>query len=362
MIKKNEIKAYVPDEHLVNRLLIKLDPEFFTLSHEEQEQKRQHFLYNRMDEICTFLYKELFDVNYNPDWDRHDDPLTNEQLHLLNAHTTMLCGIGENYFKLNELKDDSFDLTSFSNLFEFDKEEFDYQQSHWKKDVDSYEEKPYRLYLNHCWTRFLDQDKHFFYSTLSSLSYYILDELQQADDEVIQSVLPYDWEEGKDNEKEVDGGFQWDYQRNANGREAELEELLERIRNYQNQRYQELNEGFDMSEDAAVYLITKQSDYDGPSINVIVNNAKAARKITFNHFLKDCKALENPVSDLEALVEREVQKQKSFIKKAYQDICDNFDPTIVKFKKKNKVIFSSGALSDLAGISERSVTDEEPKE
>lgn len=200
MNKQNKNKTYAPNQSLVKRILIKLDPEFFNLSHEKQEQKRQHFLYNRKDEICRFLYEKLFDISYNPDWDRHDDPLTDDQLHLLNAHTTMLCGIGENYFKLNEWQDDSFDLTRFDNLYELDKQEFDYQQSHWKKGIPDYEEKSYRLYLNHCWARLLDQDNHFHYSTISSLSYHIVDELQQVDDEVIQNLIPYDWEEGENHE------------------------------------------------------------------------------------------------------------------------------------------------------------------
>lgn len=115
-----------------------------------------------------------------------------------------------------------------------------------------------------------------------------------------------------------------------------------------------------MPDDEHVYLVKKFSAYGGPSIDFIVNNSQAARKISFNHFLKDCKALEKPTSGLDALVEQEVRKQKLFIGEAYKDICNNFDPTIVKFKKKNKVIFSTEALSDLEEIGQREDLEEEP--
>ena len=85
-------------------------------------------------------------------------------------------------------------------------------------------------------------------------------------------------------------------------------------------------------------------------MSILVNNASAAEQMRFTHFLKDCTGLSKPESEIEALKQREVALQEAFIREQYKDICDNFDPTVVKFKKKYKVVFSSEALDDLDQI------------
>lgn len=345
---------YVPNQSLINRLLIKLDPEFFSRPREEQDRRRQHFYYKHSDEINTFLYKELFSIEYNPDWGTQDDPLTDQQLHLLNANTTLLCGIGQNSFKLNEFQDDSFDLTSYPSLHEKDLQEFNFQEACMKKhDPESYTYKPYRLYLNHDWARLLDEQKQFHYAILSSLSFYIVGQLYVRDDAAIQELIPYTWEEGEDNGQQVGDGFQWDWKRNANGREAELRELLDRVRDHQIKRLETLNKEFDQADSKIVYLKRTNSECDGPMLEIIVNNSKAAKEIRYEQFLKDCEALQHSFEELDVLVQKEIEKQKQFIESAYQDICESFDPRIIKFKKKNKVIITSDAIDDLEAIAQR---------
>ena len=94
-------------------------------------------------------------------------------------------------------------------------------------------------------------------------------------------------------------------------------------------------------------------------MSIVVNNASAAQQVRFMHFLKDCTELSKPELEIEALKQREVALQEAFIREQYKDICDNFDPTVVKLKKKYKVVFSSEALDDLDQILSDEVDQED---
>ena len=354
------MKTYKPNMALVRRLIMKLDPEFYGLSQEEQNQKRQQFSHLYMDKVDEYLYKELFDLAYNPEADFGDDQLDNDQLNVFNAHTTALSGIGDNYFRFNELHGKDFDLTSFDSLSAFDQDAFDYQQSANKRDFpDRFIERPYRLYLYHYWARILDESHRFLYLTISSMSYYILDAMEQADD-LIDELIPNEFVKGENHGKNDHGGFIWDMRRNAHGKERELEELSDRVREYQQQRYYEMNEEFHFAE-TGVFLIERTDDRGDAAMSVIVKNANTADKIRFDYFLRDCRAQETDNVELNVLIEQELSLQEQFIREQYRDICENFDPTVVKFKKKYKLVMSPGALDGLERIEseERAPEDEE---
>ncbi|WP_156492333.1 hypothetical protein [Oleiphilus sp. HI0080] len=354
------MKTYKPNMALVKRLIMKLDPEFYGLSLEEQNRKRQQFIHLYMEKVDEYLYKELFGLGYDPEAGYGDDPLDSDQLNVFNAHTTALSGIGENYFRFNELHGKDFDLSSFENLRDFDQKEFNFQQSANQRDFpDRFIERPYRLYLNHCWARILDESQRFLYLTISSMSYYILDAMEQADD-LIDELIPSEFVKGENHGENDNGGFIWDMRRNAHGKERELEELIDRVREYQQKRYYEMNDEFHFA-DTDVFLI-ERTDYSGDAVmDVIVKNTSAAEKIRFEYFLRDCRAHETDDVELNALIKRELSAQESFIREQYDDICKNFDPTVVKFKKKYKVVFSPEAIDDLDRIEseERSPDDEE---
>jgi hypothetical protein len=55
-------------------------------------------------------------------------------------------------------------------------------------------------------------------------------------------------------------------------------------------------------------------------------------------------------SDLDPLIEHERQTVINYLDHAYQDILDNFDPKLVKFRKKRKIVIADGALKDLMDL------------
>ncbi len=341
---------YKPHKSLINRLLMVLDPLFFSYSELEQNQRRQHFHYNQDDEIYAFLYRELFKLEYDPE--EEEDVLDEGQVHLLNAYSTALVGIGDNAFRLCELQGEEFDLCAFNSLYDYDLDAFNYQQQAMKKDFsDSFIEREYRLYLNHNWVRILDAEGDFYYSTLSSLSYFITDELSESMRAIIQTLIPYELVESDQHGKNVEGGMLWDFKTEANGLEAELEELESRGRTYVNDIHIQLDKELHGSTSNEVYFLKQNDDIHGPFWNVIINNADTAKKIRFEHYLADCLPFVQSNERLDALKASENAKLKQFLVDAHQDILANFDPTVVRFKKKMKVVMTPGALDDLSRLS-----------
>jgi len=166
----------------------------------------------------------------------------------------------------------------------------------------------------------------------------------------IQTLIPNKLVEGETHGKEVDGGELWDYKTEAGGLEAEVEELQSRGRQYIRETYERLNEAFHESKSNEVYFEKYDDEVHGPFWDVIINNAATAKKISFMHFLKDCEKYLQSNENLEKLKEKEVDLLTQFLVKAHKDILENFDPKIVEFKNKMKIVVSPEHSDDLFNL------------
>ena len=344
-----KLKMCKPDQGLINRLLIKLDPMFFSYPVSEQNKRRQGFGVVHHDKIYAYLYYELFGLEYRSDED--DDSLEGELLYVLNAHTTSLMGIGDNSFRLCEYQSDDFNLDDFNSVYDYDLDDFAYQKKARKEhDINNSDEFEYRLYLNHLWLRLLDSERNFYYSTLSSLSFYLQDALEDVASDVIDSLIPHKLIKGPEHGRNTEGGMIWDLRDDANGLEAELSELESRARNYIDEAYHQLNNEFHASPSKEVFLIKDNSEFDSPRLDIIFKNAETAKQISFTSFLSDCQKFLTPCDQLETLKARENAKLKESLIDAHQDIMENFDPKIVKLEKKMKMVITPSALDDLSKL------------
>ena len=50
--------------------------------------------------------------------------------------------------------------------------------------------------------------------------------------------------------------------------------------------------------------------------------------------------------ELDSTIDKERQAVLHFLKQIHQDILNNFDPKVVKFRKKRKIILADAALKD----------------
>ncbi len=343
-------KAIKPDQTIVKRLLMLIDPLFFSYNQPKQEKVRQAYYFNHDDLVTEFLFKHVFNLAFEVGTD-NEERLTEEQQHLLNAYTTSLCGIGQNSFRFNEMLGKDFDLTRYSTLHDYDLEEFNYQQNAINEhSSETYAEKPYRLHLNHNWVRMIDGEGCFYYSTQSSLAHYVNDKLSEHASKRIDQLIPHSFVEGPDNGKEVESGYLWDFKVDANGLERQLEELKERNRDYLNGIYDQLNDTFDQDPECAVYFDKTECGCVEPHWDVIIKNAQTAKRLSFQSYLKDCETFLKPIEELENLVKQEVEKLDDFLDDNFNDVMDNFDPKVTRLRKKMKVVLSQTALDNLAKI------------
>ena len=336
-----------PDQAIVKRLLMRIDPLFFTYDKSKQDKERQSYYHQYDDMITEFLFKHVFEIGFEKGKE-NEDKLSKEQLDLFNAYLTALTGFGENSFIYNEYQPKDFDLSLYASLYDYDFEEFNFQQNARNEHSDGeIVERPYRLYLNSNWTRLLDEQGCFYYSTQSSLSNYLYDKLSEHASDRMDQLIPHDFVDGPDNGKKTKGGYLWDVKLEAYGLEAQLDELKDRYRDYLNRVLDEMNDTFHEDSECAVYFEKSTVDDDEPRWDVIIKNAQTAKNIDFQSYLNDCEKYLKPNEELEELTQQELEKLDVFINENYQDVMENFDPKVKLFKRKMDVIIALEALEGL---------------
>ncbi len=337
-----------PDQTIVKRLLMRIDPLFFTYDKRMQDKVRQSYYYEHDDLIKEYLFKHVFEIEFEKGKE-NEDKLIKEQLDLFNAYLTALTGFGENSFIYNEYQPKDFDLSVFPTLYDYDFEEFNFQQNARKEHFGGdFIEMPYRLYLNSNWSRLLDEQGCFYYSTQSSLSNYLYHKLYEHASDRMDQLIPHDFVEGPNNDKETEGGIIWDFKTDAHGLEAQLEELEDRCRIYLSQVSHEMNDIFHEDSECAVYFEKSTADDDEPRWDVIIKNALTAKNISFQCYLKDCEKYLKPNKEREELYQQELEKLDTFISKNYKDVMKNFDPKVHRLKRKMEVIIAPEALEDIS--------------
>ena len=98
-----------------------------------------------------------------------------------------------------------------------------------------------------------------------------------------------------------------------------------------------------------VYVYDKDWD-DDPHRLFVFTDERTLKQIRWRRFLSDCKSLVAEYAEVEKLLEKEIDRANAWLVGNYQDIQDNFDPTVVKLRKKNKIIMTESALDDLRKI------------
>ena len=332
---------------------MRLNPTYFSLTTQEQELFRLQLSDSQREVVGLFLLDALFNIKRRTkeESDAAWEQLNNKQKNLYNAHTTLLYGIGENAFYFNELFAEGSSLRDFQTLYDYDLDDFNFQQKARKEEANNkegqpYQIKPYRLYLPHRWARLID-DGCFYYSTISSLSFYLHSEVEEYINEQIDKLIPHDYREGRHHGKrEKGGGMRWDMRIDANGLEGQLEELKGRCYRYEATLIENMNEQFHQQIPGGVYLLPKDIDGD-PNLDLLVQNADAAKCIHFHTFIRDCRALQRPNDELKCLVENARQEAEKFVHEQFQDVMANFDPKVRELKKRCKVIIAPDAQDDL---------------
>jgi len=269
------------------------------------------------------------------------------KLNIINWAKLLTEGIGDDYIYLNECMAKDKSLLDFNTLHDYDYNDYLFQEQSISKDSPSYKGQDYYAYKHPSWVRLLTSDQ-FYYATFLSVATYLTDEIESAGSDHIRQLIPHDYVDGKDNGKPEKGGFLLDLKVNAAGLEGQLDELKSRWHPYLQQRWLELSKKYDNLA-PAVYTLDMDWDAD-PHRFFIFNNAATLKKIRWRHFISDCEPLLTDFSAVEKQRKEEIEGAITWLSENHRDVMGNFDPDVIPFRKKMKVVLSSGALEDMARI------------
>lgn len=339
-MNNNKIKA------AARQALMASDKNYYSWTPEQQETFRATMNETTHNKIESILLNSLLDFKSTPEnadeiW--RELPLS--KLDNLNWAKLLVTGIGDDTILLNESMAENVSLLDFNSLYDYDYDDYLFQEQANKKEFKNYTARDYYALRFSRWARLIINDQ-FYYANLYSLAGYLIDEVEVKSRDFIEKLIPHEYIEGKENGKQVKDGFCWDIQVDAAGKEKQLDELKSRWYKHTQQRWLELSREF-THEPPAVFVeeINQKGELNR---NYIFNNEEALKQIRWKHFLADCEPLLAELSNVTKRAEKEVARTKDYLKKEHEDIMKNFDPKVVKLKKKMKVVFAPGVLDDLA--------------
>ena len=332
---------------VLRQAVIRVKPDYFALSETEREYYRLHLGMEDSFRIRKTVLKKLFGlaVNTTEELDSVLDTFDDSQYLLLNSTLLPLQGIGEDNFLLNEYLPTDVTLLDFSTVGDYARDDHYFQEHARKQEDPDYKIRPYRGDMHRCWAR-LTIDGTFHYADISSLAGYLTDGLDELGFERIDELIPCQFINGPKHGKREDTGYVYDKRIDADGLEGQLQALRDRYYAYMRERYEALLDRFETSPTTCVYMRDRTRDNE-PQMDFVFSDATALDAVRFRHFISDCRCIAGEPAEGDNLIEQEKHLALDFLANTYKDIMDNFDPTIVKLRRKRKIILANEKLKDL---------------
>jgi len=334
-------------EAALRRAIISVVPDYFAWTVDEQERYRANMSDDDNFRIRQIVVNVLFDIKTatRDDLETALDDFDDGQYLLLNSTLLQLTGIGDDLFFLNEYFAENTSLLDFGTLYDYDYADHVFQETMRQQDDPNYIAKPYRGSLYFRWAR-LQINGVFHYANLCVLAGYVHSKLEEFGFDKINGLIPHKYVNGKNHGKREGQGSLFDMRIDAGGLEPQLEELKDRYYRYLSMRFESLLDGYHANASKRVYQVDDNQETE-PHRDFIFTHISALQAVRFRHFMQDCNAIQGDPVELKALLEQEYQAAVGFLEHAHQDIVANFDPKVVKLRKKMKVIISYAAAKDL---------------
>ena len=324
----------------LKRAIIKFVPDYFSWDEKRQEKYRVDTPEEDAFKIRQFLLKEMFDISVSNDDEIEEAwrAMNEEQCSKINATLLPLKGIGENLFYLNEAFSSQKNLLSFETLYDYDFDDYKFQEDSLKKEQKDYERKPYRGALYLTWARLMIDDT-FSYGVLSMVAGYLYCQLDEYGHDYMEKLIPHEFKHGKNHGKPEKSGYLFDMKIDAKGLELQLDELKHRFWKQISKVHERLMDEFDKKSNQRVFILN-QSKVGDPNHHFLFTDKKILKRIYFKTFMRCCRAAEQTDhSYLSQKLEEEKQLLTKYMNTQYKDIMENFNPKIVRFRKRYKVIF-----------------------
>jgi hypothetical protein len=337
----------IAPEAAFRRAMMAANPDYFSWDCAAQERYRLALPEEARFRIAQELLKSLFGRTVNTREQIGAVLETFDDRHYLLYNSAMLFvhGIGDDLFFLNEHLGDGKTLADFETLAAYDHDDYCFQKEALKDECPERAALPYQGTLWGTWAR-LHIDGAFSYASLWMAAGYVGSVIDEAGMDRIAALIPHRHVRGKDDGKREGGGTILDLRIDANGQEAQLEELKSRYYRYVSERQRAMADAFDREERRRVYLLDA-SWGDDPHMNFIFTDQTALEDVRFRHFMADCRKLAEDRNVLDGLAEQEKRAAMTFLEENLRDIRDNFDPGVVRFRRRRKIVLADGALDGL---------------
>jgi hypothetical protein len=248
-------------------------------------------------------------------------------------------GIGDNTIYLNEFLDWERATHDFETLRAYDEARYRLLESERRLDYPTSADKPYcgSLFLTEARLR---MDGRCCEVTLSMAAGYVFSQLCDASSALLKNCIPYRYVAGKHHGR-VEGKYRrWHMRIDANGQEAIVEELLWRIRTYEQERFDTLLTRWDAASRSCVYFVEDHSASEARP-HIIFSDKEALERVRFRSFISDCRAIESPSRALEEAVDEEKALLARFIHAEHAELIRTYDPKIVRMREKYRMALST---------------------
>jgi len=301
----------------LRRAMMRVRPEYFGWSRQEQER----YGVDIPDEHYWLLRRMLL-AERSPRR-RPEDVLL------------AVVGIGEDNFHCDDPLDDGRTILDLTTLRQFDEADYQAQEELRKCERADYVPKPYcgSLYLR---SAQLHLDGQFAYAKLSMAAGYVYSQLCDASHDLIEACIPYRYVPGKNHGKVKGKFWQWDMRVEAHGLENVVEELQQRVWNYERERLDALLTNEDQANRSCAYLID-ESTPGVAGLHFVFSDKGALNRVCFRSFVRDCRGMQRPATELAETVDEEKQLLSHFIAEQYAQIISDDRANVTRFRQIPRV-------------------------
>lgn len=323
---------------------MKTRPEFFAWSLERQERWGIAMPSEDRAGFDEALLAELFGLTCTTRAEAvaAADQLSVARQSLWNEAVLPLRGIGEDCFFLNEAFANGESILDFETVGDYDRNDYQFQENARKEEDPDYSIRPYRGSLYLTWAR-LFVDGRFTYATLSTAAGYLYFRLEEAASELIEQRIPHCYVPGQNHGREQGECWEWDLRLDAKGEEGILEELRRRVWRYEQVRLDTLLTAYDESGVSGVYLLD-ESEPGETRLHFVFTDKHALSAVRFRSFLRDCRCIERPASEIDEKLESERSALATFVENQLAEIRRTYDPKVTRLEKRRKIMVMKDAF------------------
>ncbi|MEZ9708636.1 hypothetical protein AB4254_08150 [Vibrio breoganii] len=327
---------------ILNRVLMRAEPEFFSWDIEKQIEFKLHFLEDDKNReiFDRIIGKELFGVEVN---DELKDNFTQNDWSAYNAMATRLTGFGDNAIVVNEFFTHENPIETFTTVYDYDKayelEQYELIREDAEENLNTelaeqYSNKSYEFRLSSIWLRLIENE-HFVYGTICSVRLYIEELVTDAACDVVDTYYPRTvTSTPTKNGSEIHMNY-------PDGKKEFTRELLSKVYREVPQLTDHAISKFFSEVGIGVFVLNTTHDCDdSQNTEYLFSCEEAAKHVKWRTFIKDINTLKLDNKPLDTLVEQLKEKAVAFVHEAYQDIEENFEPANVTPIKETKIILS----------------------